>query len=69
MTKKMGIAAIIFGVAALITAISTAIVNIVSLKWTIDVYKPFGRIIKKSEPLFDKAIDYYTKELNDELKD
>lgn len=68
MTKKMGVAAIIFGVAALITAISTAIVNIVSLKWAIDVYKPFDRIIKKSEPLIDKTIDYYTKELKDELK-
>lgn len=66
MTKKMGVAAIIFGVAALITAISTAIVNIVSLKWAIEIYKPFDRIIKKSEPLVDKAIDCYTKELEDE---
>lgn len=69
MTKKMGIAAIIFGAAALITAISTAIVNIVSLKWAIEIYKPFDRIIKKSEPLIDKSIDYYAKELEDELKD
>lgn len=72
MDKRIGIAAIIFGIAALITAVGTAVVNFVTLKWAIKTYEPFGKIVEKSEPMMnkmvayaDKALDNYLEELED----
>lgn len=72
MNNKVGIAAIIFGVAALITAVATAGVNFITLRWCIKAYEPFDRFMKKSEPMLDKIaicgdkmMDQYIKDLED----
>ena len=72
MNNKIGIAAIIFGVSALVTALTTAVVNFMTLKWGMEAYKPFGRFMKKSEPMFDKLavcgekmVDEYIREMED----
>ena len=59
--KLFGVAAIIVGAAALITAITTAAINFLTLKWTAKVYEPFGRLVNRSEPMMNKMIDYSEK--------
>lgn len=67
MNNKIGIAAIIFGIAALVTAIGTAVVNFMTFKWAVRVYEPLERVVKKSEPMMDKLIVYSDKALDNYL--
>ena len=70
--KLFGVAAIIVGAAALITATTTAVINFLTLKWTVKVYEPFGRLINKSEPMLNKMVDYSEKwfdKMNEEHKE
>lgn len=59
--KLFGVAAIIVGAAALITATTAAVINFLTLKWTVKVYEPFGRLVNKSEPILNKMVDYSEK--------
>ena len=70
--KLFGVAAIIVGAAALITATTTAVINFLTLKWTVKVYEPFGRLVNKSEPRLNKMVDYSEKwfdKMNEEHKE
>ena len=67
--KVFGVAAIIVGAAALITATTTAVINFLTLKWTVKVYEPFGRLANKSEPMLNKLVDYSEKWLDDEMNE
>lgn len=63
-SNAFGIAAICIGTAALVTAIGTAVVNVLTLKWAVRIYEPFDRLIRRSEPLCNKFIDYGEQEAN-----
>lgn len=67
--NKIGVAAIIFAAAAFLTAVSTAIVNFLTFKWTAKIYEPYGRLAKKAEPMLDKMFDYSEKWFDEQTKE
>ena len=69
MNKGISVAAIIFAIAALVTAITTAVVNFLSFKWMRNIYKPFEKVTEKSAPLMDKMLIYADKAMDEYIKD
>lgn len=67
-SNAFGIAAICIGAAALITSIGTAVVNMLTLKWAVRIYEPFNRMIRRSEPVVNKMIDYGNHEADEWFK-
>lgn len=67
--NKIGIGVIILGAAALITAIGTAVVNFMSLKWAIKAYEPVMRLVTRSEPMMNKVISYSEKWFDEQAKE
>ena len=67
--NKIGIGVIIMGIAALVVATGTAVMNFLTFKWAVKIYEPFDKVVKKSAPMMDKMVAYADKALDNYLEE
>lgn len=67
--KMIGVAAIIAAAAVMVTAIATAVSNLLSFRWAVKAYEPFARFMQKSEPLLGKMVSASEKYVDEYLNE